>query len=218
MTPQKPAPVVAELGRPETPEETAARKAQNSVNHRSRQTVNNLVYSLIATLVLVGVIILFVPRGNSVPQKNVDYSAIAAEGQGTEPNPLADPPLPKAWTSNSAQLRQGSSSKVDEWYIGLLTPSEKYIGFSQGFNANQTWLATLLHDTLATDTVTIGGIQWTVYDNRSATHDVGNAQYALTTEAGASTYVLYGNAKATDFETVAKALTDNIRVSAQEGE
>jgi hypothetical protein len=42
--------VVAELGRPETPAETAARKAESSRLHRQRQTVNNLVYSLIATL------------------------------------------------------------------------------------------------------------------------------------------------------------------------
>ena len=49
--------VVAELGRPETAEETAARKAENSRNHRSRQTVNNLVYSLLATLGIVVVIV-----------------------------------------------------------------------------------------------------------------------------------------------------------------
>jgi hypothetical protein len=41
--------VVAELGRPETPEEEAARRAENSRLYRQRKTVNNLVYSLIVT-------------------------------------------------------------------------------------------------------------------------------------------------------------------------
>src|SRR6478735_6355945 len=97
----KPPAVVAELGRPETPEETAARKAQNSANHRNRQTVNNLVYSLLATLALVAVIVLVVPRGNpTADAPAIDYAKVAQEAQGSEPDPLLVPKLPAGWKAN----------------------------------------------------------------------------------------------------------------------
>ncbi|HEY5224688.1 MAG TPA: DUF4245 domain-containing protein [Microbacteriaceae bacterium] len=209
-------PVVAELGRPETPQETAARKAENSQNHRSRQTVNNLVYSLLATLAIVAVIILMVPRATTLTQTNVDFASIAATGQGSEPDPLAVPKLSKAWTSNSAELRTGGNG-VDSWYVGLITPSRQYIGFTQGFKANDTWLSQLLEDTSGTGAATIDGVTWTVYDNRNSAKDVGNVEYALTAESGASTYVLLGTAKPGEFDTVARSLAAQIKANQQKG-
>ncbi|TAM68360.1 MAG: DUF4245 domain-containing protein [Microbacteriaceae bacterium] len=209
--------IVAELGRPETPQETAARKAENSRNHRSRQTVNNLVYSLLATLAIVAVIILMVPRATNLTQTDVDFAAVAATGQGSEPDPLAVPKLSKAWTSNSAELRTGDGNGVDSWYIGLITPSRQYIGFTQGFNANDTWLSQLLEDTAGTGATTIDGVTWTVYDNRNSAKDVGNVEYALTAESGASTYVLLGTAKPGEFDTVARSLAEQIKANQQKG-
>ena len=55
-------PIVAELGRPETPEETANRKAERSRLHRSNQTALNLVAALIVCLVVVLLIVLVVVR------------------------------------------------------------------------------------------------------------------------------------------------------------
>lgn len=210
-------PVVAELGRPETAKETAARKAQNSRNHRNRQTTNNLVYSLLATLALVAIIVLFVPRSAPTTQTNVDYTSIAAQGQGSEPDALAIPRLPKSWKSNSAELHTDTADKIDSWYIGLITPSTQYIGFTQGFKANDTWLANLLENSTGSGAVTIDGIKWTVYDNRNASRDVGNAKYALTTQSGHSTYVLLGTAKTAEFDTVAKSLAAQIKSNGAKG-
>jgi hypothetical protein len=210
MTAAKPPAVVAELGRPETPEETAARKAETSRNHRSRQTVNNLVYSLLATLVLVAIIVLAVPRPSQGPPVNVDFAKIAAQGQGSEPDPLAAPRLPKGWASNNAQLRTATADRVDSWYIGLITPSQQYIGITQGFAANDTWLASQLSNSTADGVGTIDGVKWTIYDNRDSTRDVGDVKYALTTTAGASTFVVFGTASNAEFNTVAHALAPEI--------
>ena len=218
MSTAKPPAVVAELGRPETPEETAARKAESSRNHRTRQTVNNLVYSLLATLALVAIIVFAVPRPATTPPKNVDYAKIAAQGQGTEPDALVSPKLPQGWTSNSAELRTETSDHVDSWYIGLITPKQQYIGITQGFNANATWLATQLSNTAATTTGTIGGVSWDVYDNRHTTRDVGDAKYALTTTAGDSTFVIFGTASSAEFDTVAKALAPQIAADQKKGD
>jgi len=217
MSQNQKAPIVAELGRPETPQETAARKAESSRNHRARQTVNNLVYALIATLALVAVIVLIVPRATPTEQTNVNYAAVASQGQGSEPDRLASPTLPKGWTSNSAELKTGSADSIDAWYIGLITPSQQYIGFTQGFKANDTWLANLLENTAGTGAVTIDGIKWTVYDNRHASRDVGNVEYALSTQAGDSTYVLLGTASTGEFDTVARALAAQITATSSKG-
>jgi hypothetical protein len=210
---KKPAvpPVVAELGRPETPEETAARKAQDSRNHRTRQTVNNLVFSLLATLAIVVVIVLLVPRPQPVATPNVNYSSIAAEAQGSEPDPLIAPKLPSSWTSNSAVLHTKTADGVDDWYIGLISPDQQYVGVTQGFNANSSWLAERVNRGLASGTDTIDGVQWTIYDNRNASTDQGNVKYALTATAGHSTYVVFGTAAPAEVRTVATAVTAEIR-------
>ena len=212
MSPRnKPPAVVAELGRPETPEETAARKAQNSANHRNRQTVNNLVFSLLATVALVIVIVLVVPRGNpTASTPPVDYATIAQQAQGAEPDPLLVPELPSGWRSNSAELRTKTADKVDSWYIGLLTPKGQYIGITQGFDANESWVAEQVDRSRIAGTRDIDGLRWDVYDNRDSGSDAGNVAYALTTTAGRSSVVVFGTAEDSEFRTVASALAGQL--------
>jgi len=210
MSPRRPPRVVAELGRPETPEETAARKAENSQNYRKRKTINNLVYSLLVCVALVIVIALAVPRADNSLLAEVDYRAVAAEAQDSSDHPLADPELPGSWSANRAET--DSAGGVASWNIGLITPSDEYIGITQGFDANETWLSQQLKQSAASSTRTVDGIEWTVYDNRDR-DDVGNVEYALTTEAGASTFVVFGTATDDEFLTVTSALTDQVQAN-----
>ena len=209
-------PVVAELGRPETPEETARRKAQTSADHRRRQTVNNLVYSLLATLALVVVIVLMVPRPTPDAVKSVDYVKIAEQGAATEPDPLITPKLPSDWKSNSAQLRQQTDDRVDEWYIGLITPSQQYIGMVQGFRANATWLAGQVANSNPVGSTTVHDVKWSIYDNRQSSRDVGDVQYALSATEGASTVVLYGTADTQEFTQLADVVSRQLASDAKE--
>jgi hypothetical protein len=207
---QKPPRVVAELGRPETPEETAARKAENSLKHRQRQTLLNLVLALGASLLVVLVIVLIVPRSDAPMEPDIDVAPIAEQAQIASDDPLAVPELPEGWRANAAELRTSTVDGVTAWYVGYLTPSDEYIGMYQGLEANPTWVAGLLERTLATGTTTIDGVEWTVYDNRDSGDDVGNARYGLTTEAGGSTFVLLGTATPEEFLALATALVPTI--------
>ncbi|HEU4756605.1 MAG TPA: DUF4245 domain-containing protein [Agromyces sp.] len=202
--------VVAELGRPETPEETAQRKAEDSVKHRQRQTVRNLVGSLVASLAVVAVIVLIVPRSDTPIERDVDVASIAAQAQVGLEQELAVPELPEGWRSNDASLRQSEADGVTAWYAGYLTPSDEYAGMYQGLGANPTWTADLLANTVASGVVTIDGVEWTVYDNRESDADVGNARYGLVTEAGESTFVLLGTAAPEEFDTLARAIAPAI--------
>jgi Protein of unknown function (DUF4245) len=202
--------VVAERGRPETPEETAARKAENSLKHRQRQTTKNLLLALGASLLVVLVIVLIVPRSDTPVERDIDVAAVAEQAQIASDDPLAVPRLPEGWRANAAELRTSSVDGVTAWYVGYLTPSNEYIGMYQGLDANPTWVAGLLARTIATGTTTIDGVEWTVYDNRESGEDVGNARYGLTTEAGASTFVLLGTGTPKEFEAIAAALVPTI--------
>ncbi len=210
MAQERPPRVVAELGRPETPEETAARKAENSRNYRQRQTVQNLVFALGASLLVVLVIVLLVPRSDAPIERDVDVAAVAEEAEAVGDDPLAVPELPEGWRANAAELRTSTVDQVTAWYAGYLTPSNEYIGMYQGLDANPTWIAELLARTLASGTTTIDGVEWTVYDNRDTDNDVGNARYGLVTEAGDSTFVLLGTGTPEEFETMATALVPAI--------
>jgi hypothetical protein len=202
--------VVAELGRPETPEETAARKAADSVKHRQRQTVRNLVASLLASLAVVVMIVLIVPRSDDPIERDIDVPAVAAQAQAGIEQELAVPELPDGWSSNDASLRRSEADGVTAWYAGYLTPSDEYAGMYQGLGANPTWTAELLANTIAAGVVVIDGVEWTVYDNRESDADVGNARYGLVTEAGESTFVLLGTADPEEFETLARAIVPAI--------
>lgn len=203
--------VVAELGRPETAEETAARKAENSRKHRQRQTMMNLVYALVASLAVVLVIVLIVPRSDTPIEPDIDVAATAERAQAAMSAPLAVPDLPEGWRANAAEIRRSEADQVTAWYIGYLTPEDEFIGMYQAIEANPTWVAGLLARTRATGTTIIDGVEWTVYDNRSTSDDVGNARYGMTTEANGTTFVLLGTAAPAEFGELADALMPAIQ-------
>ncbi|MES2171466.1 MAG: DUF4245 domain-containing protein [Actinomycetota bacterium] len=197
--------VVAELGRPETPEETTARKAENSRKHRANQTLLNLVLATIASLAVVLFLVLVVVRPAGQPPKPIDYKQIASQSQPTVDATLAVPVLPAGWSANSATIDTGADG-IQTWSIGFLTPSGQYIGFVQGIKADKTWISNQLQQAHATGTATISGIDWTVYNQRTA-DDPGNYAYSLSTVAGPDSYLLHGTATTGEFQTLAKAVT-----------
>ncbi|MGG7465054.1 DUF4245 domain-containing protein [Plantibacter sp. YIM 135347] len=205
--------VVAELGRPETPEETAARKAVNSRNHRQRQTVNNLVLSLIATVALVVIIVLAVPRAQAPERPDIDFAMLADQAQSGITEPLLVPELPKTWASNYAELRVSSGDKIQSWNIGLISPDDQFVGVVQGIDANDTWLSTQLDGARPTGTTTIDGVDWIVYANGSGTGK-GNVSYAMSTVAGPSTIAVFGTASDKTVQTVAGSIADDVRANA----
>ncbi|HQX36756.1 MAG TPA: DUF4245 domain-containing protein, partial [Microbacteriaceae bacterium] len=70
--------VVAELGRPETSQETADRKAESSRLYRVRKTPSNLVWALLVSLGVVLVMVMITPRGDGAPREDIDIAAAAA--------------------------------------------------------------------------------------------------------------------------------------------
>ncbi|WP_349897441.1 DUF4245 domain-containing protein [Parafrigoribacterium soli] len=206
--------IVAELGRPETPEETAARKAENSRKHRANQTLFNLVLALAASLAIVLFLVLVVVRPSTDSAPRVDYQKVAADAQPTVSEPLASPTLPKDWSANSARLRKGPDG-VLSWTIGFITPTPQYIGLVQGVKANPSWISNQVNGTRPTGRQTIDGIEWTTYDRRSASAQAGKDSddyaYSMTATRGKSSFVLHGSADDSEFHTLAEALATQLK-------
>ncbi|WP_413316580.1 DUF4245 family protein [Agrococcus sp. 1P02AA] len=197
--------IVAELGRPETPEETAARKAEASRRHRENRSFINLVAAVAVSLGVVLVMVLVVVRPGLPEREPIDVPAAAAAAQATTDEPLIVPELDAAWASNAAEIRTGSD-QVFTWYAGYVTPEEDFVYFQQAVDANPTWLVTEIEDAVPTGERVIDGTTWVEHDQR-ATEDPGNLEFVLTTERGASTVIVAGTADDAELQHFAEAVT-----------
>lgn len=204
----RPPRIVAELGRPETPEETAARKAESSRRHRSNQTLRNLVLALLASLVVVLFLIFVVVRPTSIARPPVDYRSVAAQTQPTVNATLAAPTLPRGWTANHANILTGTDGIV-AWNIGFITPKEQYIGLVQGIDANPSWTSEQLQQAPPTGRSSIAGVEWVSYDRRTS-DTPGNYAYSLSTTVDGTTIALHGTASTSEFRILAAAVTQQL--------
>ena len=205
-------PIVAELGRAETAQEIADRKATASAAHRSNQTLLNLVIALAASLLVVFIIVVVVVRPDqSGPAKAVDWVAVAKDAQQSVSTKLVVPQLPKTWSANRAELIDTKSAPdgIASWQVGFLTPSTQYIGLVQGMKADASWVSSQLQQKTTTGDATFGGFRWQVYDHRTD-DDPGNLAYALVTTVGDSTVVLAGTGTDAEFATLATEISGEL--------
>lgn len=212
--------VVAELGRPETPAETAERKARDSRLYRQRKTVNNLVLSLLVSLALVLLMVLIVPRGvDAWKGHSVDVAAAAAEMAPTAGHALVVPEVPKGWLAKQAELRGGPGG-IAYWYIGYTTSDDAYAAVVQAFAADgspvdEAWIAQQLEAQSATGTERIGGLDWTVYDHADRNADDANMRFGLQAETGDTTLLVYGTDTGATIRELAASTAAQIATSAR---
>lgn len=197
--------VVAGLGRPETPQETADRKAESSRVYRSSQTFRNLIAALIATVAVVAVIVFAVPRGEPTERPPIDVAKIAADVESTSERPVVVPELGDFWRVNAAGLEGGA---VTVWNITLAPSGERERGFirvAQAFDADVTWAPQVTGGMAPTGTTEIDGVTWDVFD--MGDRGTANVTYALGTQAGPDYVLLYGSRSADSTKELAESLT-----------
>lgn len=206
----KPAPIVAELGRPETPDETAARKAASSKAYRGSQTVRNLVAALLVTVAVVAVIIFAVPRGEPIAAPKIDVAEIAAGVESTVDSPAIVPEVDGFWRVNAAELQSGATVV---WEVTLAPAADDERGFikvAQAFDADSSWAPQRLNGNAPTDETRIGGLDWDVYELGDAGANA-NVSYAIGTQAGDDYVLLYGSRSASSTADLAESLVPQIR-------
>lgn len=206
--------VVAELGRPETPQETAARKAEASRRYRSSQTFRNLITALVVTLIAVAVLLLAVPRGQAPERAAIDVAAAAEQATVEQGRPLVTPDAPESWTVNDAQVRSGRGAGAAAWTVIYATEGSGFVRVSQGFGTDDRWASSVVGGLAPSDSITIDGVAWDVYEPRDPAA-AGNISYALGTQAGDDHVLVYGYADAETVQQIAATVTDDIAMIAQ---
>ena len=194
MAPQEPQ-EVAGLGRPETPAERADRVQKAREERRKRQTIRNLVWSLVASLGVMALLVLVVVRPDTSLVAAIDWRQVASEKSDQFPGEPVVPDLDEQWSANRAEFGVESGS-VETWSLGLLGPEQSFVFLDQGFDAGPIWLDDRVKRAPITGTVSLGGavdeqLVWQEYDRRDV-DPTGNRAYVLVYEAKDSTVVIGG--------------------------
>ncbi len=118
----------------------------SAAKRRANQTVINLLLSLAATLGIVIVTILAVPRDDSNRIQPVDYVAAVTQAETTSGNDIFAPELPQGWWSNRAKWRGARADGVQYFESGFVGPKNQYVRIIQAFDVNPTWVALAAKD------------------------------------------------------------------------
>lgn len=169
----------------------------SAAERRAKQTVRNLIYSLLVTLSLTVVIVLLVPRDDSNRIQPVDYVGIAQTVQAGVEQKLVAPALEPDWWVNAARIEKDLG--VETWYVGYITPDDQYIGLTQAFESNPSWLANKLQGNWLDVTEEIEGRTWEIWPTLLPSIPKGTKEYAMVHNFGEQAVVIYGTASEEDF-------------------
>ncbi|MEO0049200.1 MAG: hypothetical protein RL556_532 [Actinomycetota bacterium] len=185
---------------------------ERSKRRRARQTMNNLLLSLAACGAIVLGLVLIVPRDDSSRIQPVDYISI---GKGVAASVPGEPVLlpgliAKDWWANSARWTSKAKDGVDSWYVGFVGPENQYIGMTQAFQSNPTWLFLFLKDSMPTGTLTIDSRVFTVYETTVKNDAPKSKDYALVTEVGSDQVIIYGTASKSELKKFATLVSEQL--------
>lgn len=183
---------------PEDPEAKAARVAKARAERRARQNMRNLIWSLLASLGIVALLVIVVVRPDTNLVQEIDWQEVAAQSADQLPGEPVVPRLSELWSANRAEVSQEPGAEIT-WSIGLLGPEDSYVFVDQGFGANEAWVAQRVEQSQSTGDVLLGyapnQVQWREYD-RTDVDPGGLNAYVVVLEQDDSIVVVGGtNAK-----------------------
>lgn len=181
--------------------------SDSAARHRARQTVINLCLALGASVGLVVTLVLIVPRDDSNRVKEVDYTTISQKAKVDSGFEVITVNPPTNWWSNNAALTTNNIDTVPVFKAGFVGSDIKYIGYTQAFNANPTWLALSLNGKVITGEYSSKHYKWDIYESIVENNPKKTMDYLMVLNYKAQDYVLlYGVADQIEF----KSFTDSI--------
>jgi hypothetical protein len=177
---------------PEHPEDKAARVAKARAERR------NLIWSMLASLGVVALLVIVVVRPDTNLVNEVDWRVVADQSADQLPGDPVVPMLSDLWVANRAEVSSEPGAEAT-WSIGLLGPEDSYVFVDQGFGASDEWLALRTERSPSTGEIDLGyspdQVTWVEYDRREV-DPAGNNAYIVVLETPQSTVVVGGtNAK-----------------------
>jgi hypothetical protein len=189
---------------------------ERAKRRRARQTLNNLLLSLGACAGLVLALILIVPRDDSSLLQKIDYVMVAQSAAESSKQPVLVPELVEdTWYSSAARWAATPRDGVANWYVGFVGPKGQYLGLTQAFDSNETWLALFLKESISVGETQVGTITWTIYESVVKNDPPKSRDFAMVTVVEGDQVIVYGTAPKTEFDRFV-ALVSN-EVSAKYG-
>lgn len=155
-------------------------------NARMKQTVRDMVISLIVVLGVIAVVMVIAWRPKPEAVKPVEYrpQLAIAERQAGYPVLMLDP-LPDGWTVTSARWEVTDTSSPDpSWHIGMVTADGQYVQIEQSVTKRPEWLNAQLVDETKLGERDINGMTWIEYER-----DAPAQRSLVFTNAGVTTIV-----------------------------
>ncbi|MFI9270580.1 DUF4245 domain-containing protein [Kitasatospora sp. NPDC052896] len=167
---------------------------------RGRQTVRDMILSMLAVGGVALVAYLFIPHSASDPVRVVDYSSSYSSAKRAAPYPLLAPQgLPAGWRATSVQYTPpAGNSGIATWHLGFVTPEGKYAALEQSDAAKDDVLAAVVPGYQPDGSASVDGKQWERYQ--------GDSYRGLTEPTGTATTVVTGSASYDELAQLAAAL------------
>jgi len=182
-----------------------------AAKRRARQTVTNLVLALGASVGLVIALVMIVPRDDSSLVKKVDYVSVAKDAADSTSRPVIVPTIQSGWWCNSARWQANPGDGTDaSWYAGFVGPKNEYIGMTQTFTTNPTWLAIQLSGLKQTGSMSTGARTWQVWKTKETHVPAKTKDYMLVTGQGSDTVLVYGTASESQMKAFVTGVSEQI--------
>jgi len=177
-----------------------------AAKRRAKQTLNNLLLSLAATVGVMVLLVLAVPRDDSNRVEPVDYVAIGEQAASETSEKLLIPTIPVDWYSNSARYRSSAQDGVANWYVGFVGPNSEFVAITQGLDVNQTWIQLMIESNKPTGDVVIEGKTWKVYESVRENNPPKSKDYLMVLEYENNAVFVYGVAPSANLKDFAAQL------------
>ncbi len=182
-----------------------------AAKRRARQTVTNLVLALGASVAIVVGLVLIVPRSETSLIQKVDYVSIANDAAAATNLPVLIPRVPQDWWCNSARwISQPGDGTKAAWYAGFVGPENEYIGFTQAYGTNETWLALKLSGLQNTGTVGDTKLSWQLWTSPEKHVPAKSKDYMLVATVGTDTLMVYGTASESEMKSFATKIGNKV--------
>jgi hypothetical protein len=118
------------------------------------------------------------------------------------------PELEANWWCNSARWssQPGDGTKA-AWYAGFVGPESQYIGFTQAFGTNETWLALKLSGLEKTGSVGDDKITWQLWTSPEKNVPAKSRDYTLVANWGEDTLMVYGTASESEMKSFSERIS-----------
>lgn len=161
---------------------------------------------------MVALVVIAVPRDESNRIKEVNYSATVDQARASSGLPLIKITPLESWWSNLAQLNTASADAVVNFKAGFVGSDVKYIGYTQAFEGNPTWLAFQLAGSTITGSYEYGGFKWDIYQSVIKNDPQKTMDYIMVLNYKDNDYILlYGIADKSEYEAFANEIVDRLR-------